>query len=92
MDAPEGTLSRRPRASLRSNTRAAFVSRNAVLFWFVHEMEEEKCGDGVWKSEYQDRYMNSLINVCASSCARCSLMTSINKGRYKHKLFLDNSR
>ena len=28
---PEGTFRRRPRASLWSNTRAAFVSRNAVL-------------------------------------------------------------
>ena len=28
---PEGTFRRRPRASLQLNTRAAFVSRNAVL-------------------------------------------------------------
>lgn len=30
--APDGTLSRRPSESLRSNTNAGFVSRNAGLF------------------------------------------------------------
>ena len=41
-EAPDGTLSRRPNESLRLNTNAGFVSKNAVVVFKSNEMEVEE--------------------------------------------------